>query len=376
MNEREDLKAYLDRELPPHRMAEIADAIKRDPELAREAEGLSQLSAAIRASEVDIPVMGMEATLKALEQKSNRPKWAIQIPVFVATAAALYALWIPLRSSAPPSQGAVAMKEAAAIPSSVGEAKAAAKRVTSRSRSLSSANSPSFEMRTKSATVNKGPAIRTEAAKTSKPDKSEKVTPRPPELAPVPAAAGAPAMAAPPGVDAQYDRVTVIVESPMVVEVVATDLVAAQLAVARLVTDLGGELVPEKAEAKSVAAESTPTDAKDRKLNIELSEAMVATFQKRVAEVTRELPVNQSQMFAAQANQSQGLPSQMAGRGAQTRDAKNSGDIEATKAYGALGGGGMNRTQRLKSEPDRVAKTPKMRVLVIIRLKEDKPIKP
>lgn len=92
MNLHEDLKAYVDRELPPVRMAEIADAVAADPALAREVQRLTALSQAVRLADEEVPVLGLDQTLRALDRHRPRPVWGRWVPL-VALAASVVGLF-------------------------------------------------------------------------------------------------------------------------------------------------------------------------------------------------------------------------------------------------------------------------------------------
>lgn len=96
MSVRDDLKAYLDGELPPLRMAEIRDAINKDPALAREVEQLRALAASLQAL-ASRPVMtGLEDTLAALGRAEKRRPWFIRYGFPLATATAAFVLAVAI----------------------------------------------------------------------------------------------------------------------------------------------------------------------------------------------------------------------------------------------------------------------------------------
>lgn len=66
MSIRDDLKAYLDGELPMGRTIEVRKALERDPELRREAAELRALSQSLVANAAEIVPQGAERTLAAL----------------------------------------------------------------------------------------------------------------------------------------------------------------------------------------------------------------------------------------------------------------------------------------------------------------------
>ncbi|AIE86559.1 anti-sigma factor family protein [Fimbriimonas ginsengisoli] len=94
MNFRDDLKAYLDGELPPIRMAEMSEAVQRDPELARELSELQSISLAVRSTAPEYRVVGLDQTLRALSRK-ERPKFGwLALPLGLGAAAILLAVFL------------------------------------------------------------------------------------------------------------------------------------------------------------------------------------------------------------------------------------------------------------------------------------------
>lgn len=84
MNLRDDLKAYLDGELPAERMAEMREAIDRDPLLAQEVEELGRISQTLRVAAMQPSAVGLEETLRALEKSERRerkPWWPWLVPI-------------------------------------------------------------------------------------------------------------------------------------------------------------------------------------------------------------------------------------------------------------------------------------------------------
>lgn len=100
MSVRDDLKAYLDGELPPTRMAEVREAIERDPALAREARELADLSVSIKAVAPQPAATGLDQTLAALQRRSTRSRgWWILVPAGL-TAVLIVAIVAPTFSQA------------------------------------------------------------------------------------------------------------------------------------------------------------------------------------------------------------------------------------------------------------------------------------
>ena len=81
---RDELKAYLDGELPEGRAAEIAKAIEADPLLQQEAQMLRDIGEGIREIAAAPPAMGFERALSAVTRR-RRP-WFTRWPALVAAA--------------------------------------------------------------------------------------------------------------------------------------------------------------------------------------------------------------------------------------------------------------------------------------------------
>jgi len=117
MNEREDLKAFLDNELPPVRMDEVRAAVETDPELAHELEELRQLSVSIRAAAFNPVPVGLESTLAAVGKKRNdlvRLRMGLGIGIAVTACVCAVAMVAVLKgSSSADDVGAVAMNDSA-----------------------------------------------------------------------------------------------------------------------------------------------------------------------------------------------------------------------------------------------------------------------
>lgn len=73
MNVREELKAFVDRELSPADHARIAEMAAKDPQLAREIEEIRAVSGTLRKSVATPTPVGLEATLRALESNRKQP---------------------------------------------------------------------------------------------------------------------------------------------------------------------------------------------------------------------------------------------------------------------------------------------------------------
>jgi len=117
MNEREDLKAFLDNELPPGRMDEMRAAVEKDPELAHELEELRQLSVSIRAAAFNPVPVGLESTLAAVGKKRHdlmRLRMGLGIGIAVTACMSAVAMVAVLKgSSSADDVGAVAMNDSA-----------------------------------------------------------------------------------------------------------------------------------------------------------------------------------------------------------------------------------------------------------------------
>lgn len=98
MNYRDDLKAFVDGELPPLRMAEIQDAIDRDPALAAEVEEIRGIGYLFTQMREDVVPVGLEETLARLQKRPAR-RWSFGVPLAVAAASVAVVILIgPLRS--------------------------------------------------------------------------------------------------------------------------------------------------------------------------------------------------------------------------------------------------------------------------------------
>jgi hypothetical protein len=75
MSVRDDLKAYVDGELDAVRMEQVRKALAEDPELAREAEALRQIGAAIRRHARRPEAAGAAEALRRLEAPRPRVPW-------------------------------------------------------------------------------------------------------------------------------------------------------------------------------------------------------------------------------------------------------------------------------------------------------------
>lgn len=73
-NLREDLKAYIDHELPPERQSEIERELETDADAKREMEFMKLLGVEIRDGAVQPAVEGYDKTLRWLERETKKPK--------------------------------------------------------------------------------------------------------------------------------------------------------------------------------------------------------------------------------------------------------------------------------------------------------------
>ncbi len=77
MSDRDDLKAYLDNELPPTRMEEVRVALEADQALRDECDYLKSIGESIRSQAAEPEIVGLEATL----QRISNPKIGFWEPV-------------------------------------------------------------------------------------------------------------------------------------------------------------------------------------------------------------------------------------------------------------------------------------------------------
>lgn len=84
----DDLKAYVDGELPPDAAERLRAVLDADPVLAREADALRVLGTALRRLPEPEPV-GREATLLALRSRPM-PLWRSWVPSLAACAAIVF----------------------------------------------------------------------------------------------------------------------------------------------------------------------------------------------------------------------------------------------------------------------------------------------
>jgi|GEM_PF-3847039 len=96
MNMREDLKAFVDNELPEERRAEILRALENNPELQAEVIELRQMSRVVREEAWQPAPVGLEKTLAALETAKRRTPWwldpKVGMTLAVASAVAVCAI--------------------------------------------------------------------------------------------------------------------------------------------------------------------------------------------------------------------------------------------------------------------------------------------
>ncbi len=75
---REDLKAYIDGELPLERRRELEEALASDANLRAELAAIEAISDAIRSQVVQPIPVGLERTLKAVAKLNSRPSFALR----------------------------------------------------------------------------------------------------------------------------------------------------------------------------------------------------------------------------------------------------------------------------------------------------------
>lgn len=89
---RENLKAFLDGQLPADQARQVQEALSRDTVLRREFDEMRRISVTLREGSVPVPVpvAGMETTLKALAKRSpvSRPNFFKFLPALVAACVA------------------------------------------------------------------------------------------------------------------------------------------------------------------------------------------------------------------------------------------------------------------------------------------------
>lgn len=106
MNPHDDLKAYLDGELPAEQMAEMREAIEGDPMLAHEAKELESISLTLRHAAAQPQAVGLEETLRALgraEPKERRAWWPWLVPVAAMAGALVFIVGPTIRDAKAPS---------------------------------------------------------------------------------------------------------------------------------------------------------------------------------------------------------------------------------------------------------------------------------
>jgi hypothetical protein len=100
MDVRENLKAFLDGQLPANESKQVQDALSRDAGLRREFDELRRISSTLREGAVSVPVVGVDKTLTALANRrpAARPHFFKFLPAFGIAAACVAALVIIGRS--------------------------------------------------------------------------------------------------------------------------------------------------------------------------------------------------------------------------------------------------------------------------------------
>ncbi|MGV3616734.1 MAG: hypothetical protein ACO1SV_15510 [Fimbriimonas sp.] len=345
MSLHDDLKAYLDGELPAERMAEMREAIDRDPMLAQEAEALSGISGAIKMAAAQPSSVGLEETLKALSRRERRPWWPWLAPLVVG-AAALWFVVLPIRQTSRTGMapgGTVAMQSKASSEGSVtssspradfdmvapkSEVRFRENAVTSMDRSVDG----NARSHTKSGGARKAETL-AKVQGNHVPAREKTVDGRNPAGA-VPKAAGprpngSPDWArtgAPEGLKEPAERpgqpqlpvvslgtragveVAEVETEPIVIEVESVE--EAETALRDLAAQLGGEVKPaatlkgETADAPSTTAEKAQlrSAVPDRRVVLEVDDDRVAEARKRVPDAVREARLRrENQQYANRA---------------------------------------------------------------------------
>jgi hypothetical protein len=95
MNYRDDIKAYLDGELPAARMEEMRLAIEADPSLKTEADEMAKIAARIQSMAKVPPVQGLDRAVALMRSRptwtSRNWTWAVPALAFVTIAAGMTA---------------------------------------------------------------------------------------------------------------------------------------------------------------------------------------------------------------------------------------------------------------------------------------------
>jgi hypothetical protein len=420
MNLRDDLKAYLDGELAPERMAEMREAIDRDPVLAREAEELASIGRGLRSAEIYPAAVGLEDTLKALEHHQRRPFWVWIAPVAVA-ASALVFMTISVRRLA---EG-VSSPESVAYQDAVG-GYASEGPVWRKGQSMESVAPPVDEPTRPGAVLEKRspktaagnvrtmkerdfaaptqPSVRTRfraelpsgsaASETAKGAQTQPLTSGKPPMArtrstdavkgsPMPAS---PSPERPQGV-AFDGAVNEMKEGPLVVEV--DSLAEAEMAIRDLAVRTGMQVVVETAPAAKLGAQETQAvqDAlpRTRRLVLDVEEDRAGGIEKQVTEAIRAARLrrdSQTQIsaFSYSGRQQQGGGTQGGAGGGQADAPRNQGGVPQGAQGGGFGGGepapagtsakpAARQNRTLKTAENKATK-PRRRVEIVLRVRD------
>jgi hypothetical protein len=422
MSLRDDLKAYLDGELAPERMAEMRDAIDRDPALAREAEELASIGRGLRSAEVYPAAVGLEDTLKALEHHQRRPFWVWIAPVAVA-ASALVFMTISVRRlaegvSSPesvvyqdavggyPSEGPVFRKgqsmESVAAPLDEPTSPGAA--LEKRSPKMAAGNVRTVKERDLSAPprVPPRPRFRTElpsgsaASETAKGGQAQPLPPGKPPMArtrSTDAVKGAPMPASPsperpPGIAVDGGMAAAeMKEGPLVIEV--DSLAEAEVAIRDLAVRTGMQVVEEAAPAAKLGAQATQAlqDAlpRTRRLVLDVEEDRAGGIGKQVTEAIRAARLrrdSQTQISASSySGRQQGGGAQGGAAGGQADAPRSQGGVPQGAQGGGFGGSepapaatrakppvGQDRSRRYTVNK---ATKPRRRVEIVLRVRDE-----
>ncbi len=384
MSLRDDLKAYLDGELPPPRMAEMREAIERDPDLAREANLLRAIGEGIRSAAPQPAPAGLEETLAALNRGARRPWWVLAAPMAVA-AAGVAVFMVPLL------QGEVSSSNARTDVAQVATASKAAttERFRDEERQAPEVKAtvsvpPADKGKDKAAqdkaegvvatpNVRAQPKTSAKSFRRSPPDTKAATVAEPPKKPSAPPEVSAPVASATAPLSAKAELAKE--EGPIVVEVASLE--EAEAAVKRIATELRGEVVANAPNLEPDAVtESRATKPGDRKLVLEVEPEQAVEARRRVREA---LATPRSRDAGSQAG---GLPNNAAAQYANQQALGNQGQSNqqaapgAPSAQGGFGGGAQAAESRGKGTPQAKLRRSSAKRRIEIVLKPKPPVAP
>lgn len=141
MNIREDLKAYLDGELPAARMEEVRAALESDPELRSEAEFMGRLGSAIREMSAEPEIVGMEKVLGAVSGRRKQLAWPRLNWAVVGAAACVLVVLVSAQLMLPRTQLSSAADAPAPRSAASADSAESTKAMLSKSEEMSMSNS-------------------------------------------------------------------------------------------------------------------------------------------------------------------------------------------------------------------------------------------